>query len=149
MKKLFGTDGIRGLANEYPMTAEMALRVGRVVATYFAGPGKDPIIIIGRDTRLSGDMLESGMVAGICAAGGNAYLTGVLPTPGVAFAASSFKAIAGIVISASYTINASIGMRSRCKRLASIVPTTVFPDPRIPISTIFFSMASMRFTYRD
>lgn len=102
MKKLFGTDGIRGLANEYPMTAEMALRVGRVVATYFAGPGKDPIIIIGRDTRLSGDMLESGMVAGICAAGGIAYLTGTMPTPGVALATASSGAAAGIVISASH-----------------------------------------------
>jgi phosphoglucosamine mutase len=102
MRELFGTDGIRGVANEYPMTAEMALRIGRVVATYFAGTGNDSKIIIGKDTRLSADMLESGIVAGICAAGGNAVLTGVLPTPGVAFAASSFKAIAGIVISASH-----------------------------------------------
>jgi len=102
MRELFGTDGIRGAANEYPMTAEMALRIGRVVAAYFAQTGNDSKIIIGKDTRLSADMLESGIVAGICAAGGNAYLTGVLPTPGVAFAASSFKAIAGIVISASH-----------------------------------------------
>jgi len=102
VKKLFGTDGIRGQANEYPMTAEMAMRVGRAVATYFAGTGNDPRIIIGKDTRLSGDMLESGIVAGICAAGGKAYLTGVLPTPGVAFVTSSLKAIAGIAISASH-----------------------------------------------
>jgi len=102
MRELFGTDGIRGVANEYPMTAEMALRIGRVVAAYFAHTGNDSKIIIGKDTRLSADMLESGIVAGICAAGGNAYLTGVLPTPGVAFAAASSKAIAGIVISASH-----------------------------------------------
>ncbi|MCP4630578.1 MAG: phosphoglucosamine mutase [bacterium] len=102
MKKLFGTDGIRGMANEYPMTAEMALRVGRAVATYFADAGRNSKIIIGKDTRLSGDMLESGIVAGVCAAGGNAYLTGVIPTPGVAVLAAALKAAAGIVISASH-----------------------------------------------
>jgi phosphoglucosamine mutase len=102
MKKLFGTDGIRGLANEYPMTAETALQVGRAVVTYFSETGTEPRIVIGKDTRLSGDMLEAGIVAGICAAGGNAYLTGVLPTPGVAFVTSSIEATAGIVISASH-----------------------------------------------
>jgi phosphoglucosamine mutase len=102
MKKLFGTDGIRGKANAYPMTAEMALRVGRAVATYFTTAGSGSKIIIGKDTRLSGDMLESGIVAGICAAGGNALLTGALPTPGVAFMTSSLNASAGIVISASH-----------------------------------------------
>ena len=102
MGKLFGTDGIRGTANEYPMTAEMAVRVGRAVATVFRGHSGKPKIIIGRDTRLSGQMLESAMVAGICSAGGDAYLTGVLPTPGVAFTASALKADAGVVISASH-----------------------------------------------
>jgi len=102
MKQLFGTDGIRGQANEYPMTAEMALQVGRAVVAYFSGIGTDARVVIGKDTRLSGDMLESAIVAGICAAGGNAYLTGVLPTPGVAFVTSLIKANAGIVISASH-----------------------------------------------
>ena len=102
MRKLFGTDGIRGVANEYPMTAEMAVRVGRAVATFFRDHSEKPKIIIGRDTRLSGQMLESAMVAGICSAGGDAYLTGVLPTPGVAFTASAAKADAGVVISASH-----------------------------------------------
>ena len=102
MKQLFGTDGIRGEANEYPMTAEMTLQVGRAVVAYFSGTGTDVRIVIGKDTRLSGDMLESAIVAGICAAGGNAYLTGALPTPGVAFVTSSIKANAGIVISASH-----------------------------------------------
>jgi phosphoglucosamine mutase len=102
MGKLFGTDGIRGMANEYPMTAEMALRVGRTVATAFKSPDGKPKIIVGRDTRLSGQMLESGVVAGICAAGGDAYVTGVLPTPGVAFTASAAQAQAGVVISASH-----------------------------------------------
>jgi len=102
MKKLFGTDGIRGVANEYPMTAEMALRIGRVIGTHFADAGNDSKFVIGKDTRLSGDMLESGVVAGICAAGGNAYLTGALPTPGIAYVTASLKAAAGIVISASH-----------------------------------------------
>src|SRR5210317_1770022 len=102
MGKLFGTDGIRGAANEYPMTAEMAVRVGRAVATVFRDHSGKPKIIIGRDTRLSGQMLESAMVAGICSAGGDAYLTGVLATPGVAFTASAAKADAAVVISASH-----------------------------------------------
>jgi phosphoglucosamine mutase len=102
MGTLFGTDGIRGVANEYPMTVEMAMRVGRAVATVFKNRSEKPKIIIGRDTRLSGQMLESAMIAGICSAGGVAYLTGVLPTPGVAFTASAAKAGAGVVISASH-----------------------------------------------
>jgi len=102
MGTLFGTDGIRGVANEYPMTAEMAVRVGKAVATVFRGHSGKSKIIIGRDTRLSGQMLESAVVAGICSAGGDAYLTGVLPTPGVAFTASAAKADAGVVISASH-----------------------------------------------
>jgi len=102
MGKLFGTDGIRGMANEYPMTAEIAVRAGRAVATVFRDGSEKPKIIVGRDTRLSGQMLESAMVAGICSAGGDAYLTGVLPTPGVAFMAAAAKADAGVVISASH-----------------------------------------------
>ena len=102
MGKLFGTDGIRGMANEYPMTAEMAVRAGRAVTMVFRDGSEKPKIIVGRDTRLSGQMLESAMVAGICSAGGDAYLTGVLPTPGVAFTATAAKADAGVVISASH-----------------------------------------------
>lgn len=102
MGKLFGTDGIRGLANEYPMTAEMAVRVGRAVAMIFNNSNRKPKIIVGRDTRLSGPMLEAAIVAGICSAGGDAYLAGVIPTPGIAFTVSSAGFDAGIVISASH-----------------------------------------------
>ena len=102
MKKLFGTDGIRGVANEYPMTAEMAVLVGRAVAVFFKKKGRPSKIIIGRDTRLSGDMLESAMVSGICSAGADACTAGVLPTPAIAHLAASFKANAGIMISASH-----------------------------------------------
>lgn len=102
MGKLFGTDGIRGPANEYPMTVEMATRVGRATTEIYRDRNDKPKVFVGRDTRLSGQMLESAIVAGICSAGGDAYLTGVLPTPGVAYLASSAMAVAGIVISASH-----------------------------------------------
>jgi len=102
MGKLFGTDGIRGKAGEYPMTEEMAARVGRAVAMTFADPGKPARIIVGRDTRLSGALLESALVAGIRSAGADAGIAGVIPTPGVAVLTSLLKAVAGIVISASH-----------------------------------------------
>jgi phosphoglucosamine mutase len=102
MGKLFGTDGIRGVANQYPMTPEMAVTIGRAVAAIFKGDDKQSKIIIGKDTRISGDMLEHALVSGICSMGVDAYLTGILPTPGVAFMTSSTGANAGIVISASH-----------------------------------------------
>jgi len=102
MKKLFGTDGIRGKANKYPMTAETALNIGRGVAVIFKKDKGKSKIIIGKDTRISGDMLEYAIASGICSTGGDAYLTGILPTPGVAAVISSCGADAGIVISASH-----------------------------------------------
>jgi phosphoglucosamine mutase len=102
MGTLFGTDGVRGVANEYPMTAEMALKIGRATAHLFKRKGHTPLIIIGKDTRVSGYMLENALVAGICSMGVNALLVGPLPTPGIAFATTSMRADAGIVISASH-----------------------------------------------
>jgi len=102
MGKLFGTDGIRGIANEYPMTAEMALNIGRATAHLFKRKGHTPRIIVGKDTRISGYMFENALVAGICSMGVNAIMVGVLPTPGIAFLTSSNKADASIVISASH-----------------------------------------------
>jgi phosphoglucosamine mutase len=103
MGKLFGTDGIRGLANEYPMTSEMAMKVGRAVAYFFNRKEKGRSkIIIGKDTRISGYMLEYALVSGICSMGADAYLAGVLPTPGIAYITASTDADAGIVISASH-----------------------------------------------
>lgn len=102
MSRLFGTDGIRGKANVYPITAEMALRVGKAVAAHFMKPGKTPLFVIGKDTRISGDMLESAVAAGICANGGNARMVGVVPTPAVAFLTLSANANAGVMISASH-----------------------------------------------
>jgi phosphoglucosamine mutase len=103
MRQLFGTDGIRGFANEYPMTSELAMKLGKAVASIFKkqknGRSK---IVIGKDTRISGDMLEHAIASGICAMGVDAYLTGILPTPGVAYITASTGANAGIVISASH-----------------------------------------------
>ena len=105
-RKLFGTDGIRGPANQYPMTGEVAFLLGRVVSHFFESEllGKDtqPIIIVGKDTRLSCYMLEQAFTAGVCAQGGRAIMTGALPTPGVAFVTKSMRAQAGVVISASH-----------------------------------------------
>jgi phosphoglucosamine mutase len=102
MGKLFGTDGIRGVANQYPMTPELAVTIGKAVAAIFKGGHKQSKIVMGKDTRISGDMLEHALVSGICSMGVDAYLTGILPTPGVAFLTSSTGANAGIVISASH-----------------------------------------------
>ena len=102
MGELFGTDGIRGVANEYPMTAEMALNIGRATAHLFKRKGHIPRIIIGKDTRISGYMLENALISGICSMGVDAILVGPMPTPGIAFLTSSMRADAGIVISASH-----------------------------------------------
>src|SRR5688572_18255708 len=101
-RKLFGTDGIRGVANREPMTAEMALRLGQAVARRFRHDRRAGRIVIGKDTRLSGYMLESALQAGIVSAGADVMLVGPLPTPGIAFITSSMRADAGVVISASH-----------------------------------------------
>ncbi len=108
-KKLFGTDGVRGVANIEPVTAETALKLGRAAAHVFGaegGPagrnGSRPRIVIGKDTRLSGYMLENAMVAGITSLGVDALVIGPLPTPGVAYITRSLRADAGIVLSASH-----------------------------------------------
>lgn len=98
-RKLFGTDGIRGVANQF-LTAEMALAVGRAVVAVL--PADNPRIIIGTDTRLSGPMLESALVAGISSAGGQAEVAGVIPTPAIASLVVTHGADAGAVISASH-----------------------------------------------
>jgi phosphoglucosamine mutase len=98
--RLFGTDGIRGCANTDALTPELAVAFGRAVAAKFGRPGRP--ILIGRDTRISGPMLESAVAAGITAMGVNVSLLGVLPTPAIAYLTRHFAASAGIVISASH-----------------------------------------------
>jgi phosphoglucosamine mutase len=102
MGKLFGTDGIRGVANEFPLTVEIAVNVGRAVVSVFQSNPNQAKIVIGKDTRLSGFMLEYALASGISSMGGEAHLLGTLPTPGVAFSAASTDADAGIAISASH-----------------------------------------------
>ena len=102
MGKLFGTDGIRGEANRHPMRSEIAFGVGQAVAHLLKKEHHRTRIIIGKDTRISGYMLESSLEAGITSMGGHPLLVGVLPTPGIAFITQSMRADAGIVISASH-----------------------------------------------
>ncbi|MEJ5299624.1 MAG: phosphoglucosamine mutase [Thermodesulforhabdaceae bacterium] len=102
MGKLFGTDGIRGIANAYPITAEIAMKVGSAVASVLRNNTHHPKILIGKDTRLSGYMLEYAMTSGICSMGVDVFLVGPLPTPGIAFITRDMRADAGIVISASH-----------------------------------------------
>jgi len=99
MSKLFGTDGIRGKANRHPMTAEMALAVGRAVGYLYGSSEKG--IVIGRDTRISGNMLENALCAGICSVGVNTYKCGDIPTPAVAYLCRKTVS-AGVMISASH-----------------------------------------------
>src|SRR5512133_2164410 len=101
-RRLFGTDGVRGVANVYPMTAEMALQLGRALAYLVrTGPHRHRIVV-GKDTRLSGYMLEQAIASGISSMGVDVMLSGPLPTPGIAFLTESMRADAGVVISASH-----------------------------------------------
>ena len=102
MKKLFGTDGVRGVANQDPMTSEMALKIGRAAAHVFRDSARRHRIVIGKDTRLSGYMIESALTSGLCSMGMDVLLIGPVPTPGIAFLTRSLRADAGVVISASH-----------------------------------------------
>lgn len=102
MKKLFGTDGIRGKANEYPISIELVTKLGQAIGYYFKGAHQQPRVLIGKDTRRSGYMLEQALSAGICSVGCDAYVLGPLPTPGIAYLTRGMRATAGIVISASH-----------------------------------------------
>ena len=102
MRELFGTDGIRGKANVYPMTAEIALKIGKAVVKVLSKENESPRVIIGKDTRLSGYLFENALAAGVIAMGGRAIMCGPVPTPTVAHLTKSLNGDAGIVISASH-----------------------------------------------
>ena len=102
MGRLFGTDGVRGVANLEPMTSEMAMKLGRAAGHVFHKREGRHQIIIGKDTRISGYMLESALMAGLCSMGVDVLLVGPLPTPAVAFLTRSLRADAGVMISASH-----------------------------------------------
>lgn len=100
--KIFGTDGVRGRANLYPMTVEMAVALGRAAGKVFRESHPKPRVIIGKDTRLSCYMFENALISGLCSMGVDTWMVGPFPTPGVAFITRAYRADAGIVISASH-----------------------------------------------
>lgn len=111
-RKLFGTDGVRGEANSYPMTAEMALRLGAAAGRYFRRDGSPGHrVVIGKDTRLSGYMLENALTAGLTSTGMNVLLLGPVPTPAVGFLTRSMRADLGVMISASHNPHTDNGIK--------------------------------------
>ena len=111
-RKLFGTDGVRGRANTYPMTAEMALRLGAAAGRYFRRDGSTAHrVVIGKDTRLSGYMLENALTAGLTSTGMNVLLLGPVPTPAVGFLTRSMRADLGVMISASHNPHHDNGIK--------------------------------------
>ncbi len=101
-RKLFGTDGIRGKANTYPMTVDIAMKVGKAAGLIFRNGNKKSKMVIGKDTRLSGYMIESALAAGLLSMGLDVYFVGPMPSPAIAHLTKSFAADAGVVISASH-----------------------------------------------
>lgn len=101
-KRIFGTDGLRGRVNEWPMTPEIALRLGLAAGRVFKSMTAHNRIIIGKDTRLSGYVFETALTSGLCASGMEAFLVGPLPTPAISFLTRNMRAAAGVVISASH-----------------------------------------------
>jgi phosphoglucosamine mutase len=111
-KKLFGTDGVRGTANTWPMTAELALRLGAAAGRYFRNDGSNGHrVVIGKDTRLSGYMFENALTAGLTSTGMNVLLLGPVPTPAVGLLTTSMRADVGIMISASHNPHQDNGIK--------------------------------------
>jgi phosphoglucosamine mutase len=111
-RKFFGTDGVRGTANTYPMTADMALKIGAAAGRYFRNGGSNGHrVVIGKDTRLSGYMFESALTAGLTSTGMNVLLLGPIPTPGVGLLTTSMRADLGIMISASHNLAVDNGIK--------------------------------------
>ena len=110
-RKLFGTDGVRGRANVEPMTGETALRLAMAAASVFAHPGGQNTVVIGKDTRLSGYMMESAMLAGFTAMGMDVVVTGPIPTPAIAMLTRSLRADLGVVLSASHNPATDTGIK--------------------------------------
>ena len=111
-RKLFGTDGVRGTANQYPMTAEMALKIGAAAGRYFRNDGSNGHrVVIGKDTRLSGYMFENALTAGLTSTGMNVLLLGPVPTPAVGMLTTTMRADVGIMISASHNPHHDNGIK--------------------------------------
>jgi len=101
-ENIFGTDGLRGQVNEYPMQPELVLRLGLAAGKYFTNGNMNPRVVIGKDTRLSGYVFETALTSGLCAAGMNVYQVGPMPTPAISFLTKNMRADLGVVISASH-----------------------------------------------
>lgn len=110
-RKIFGTDGVRGRANTFPMTAEHALKLGAAAGRYFRQDGNDHRVVIGKDTRLSGYMLENALTAGLTSTGMNVFLVGPMPTPAVGLLTQSMRADLGVMISASHNPHYDNGIK--------------------------------------
>ena len=131
-RKFFGTDGVRGLANTFPMTAEMALKLGAAAGRYFRTDGSNGHrVVIGKDTRLSGYMFENALTAGLTSTGMNVLLLGPVPTPAVGFLTRSMRADLGIMISASHNPHHDNGIKFfGPDGFKLTTPTTLHPERR-------------------
>src|SRR6185436_414189 len=110
-RKYFGTDGVRGTVGESPMTPDFVLRLGYAAGRVLSGQSKDPAVVIGKDTRISGYMIESSLEAGFSAAGVDVHMCGPVPTPAVAYLTRALRLSAGVVISASHNPYADNGIK--------------------------------------
>ena len=138
-KRYFGTDGIRGHVGEWPITADFMLKLGRAMGAVLARKDDKPVVLIGKDTRVSGYMFESALEAGLLAAGAEVRLLGPMPTPGVAYLTRSMRADAGIVISASHNPHQDNGIKffsSIGEKLDDEVELAIEAELDAPFSTV-------------
>ncbi|ANB17364.1 phosphoglucosamine mutase [Dokdonella koreensis] len=135
----FGTDGIRGRVGEWPITAEFMLRLGRAAGSVLANGSERPLVLIGKDTRVSGYMFESALEAGLLAAGADVRLLGPMPTPAVAYLTRSLRADAGIVISASHNPYVDNGVKffsATGEKLDDAVEQAIERELEVPFATV-------------
>ena len=138
-RKYFGTDGIRGLVGQWPISADFMLRLGRAVGVVLARGHARPKVVIGKDTRVSGYMFESALEAGLVAAGADVALLGPMPTPGVAFLTRSLRADAGIVISASHNPHHDNGIKffsASGEKLSDAVELAIEQELELEFTTV-------------
>ncbi len=138
-RRYFGTDGIRGRVGEWPITAEFMLKLGRAMGKVLQGDSEKPVVLIGKDTRVSGYMFESALEAGLLAAGADVRLLGPMPTPGVAYLTRSMRADAGIVISASHNPHQDNGIKffsAIGEKLDDAVELAIEAELEQPFSTV-------------
>lgn len=139
MRRYFGTDGIRGHVGEWPITAEFMLKLGRAMGAVLARGGDKPVVLIGKDTRVSGYMFESALEAGLLASGTDVRLLGPMPTPGVAYLTRSMRADAGIVISASHNPHHDNGVKffsAIGEKLDDAVESAIEAELEAPFTTV-------------